>query len=134
MNGPSNTLRPEDYTVLVADDTLANLTLMRELLLSFGFTVLEAKDGFEAVALTRERLPDIVLLDVMMPDVDGLEVCRRLKADSRTAEIPVIFITALADSENIVPALKRVVPILSPNHTEVRKSLLASRRSCRWRA
>lgn len=102
MNGPSNTLRLEDYTVLVVDDTLANLTLMRELLLSYGFTVLEAKDGFEAVALTRERLPDIVLLDVMMPDVDGLEVCRRLKADSRTAEIPVIFITALADSENIV--------------------------------
>ena len=75
---------------------------MREVLLSFGFKVATAGGGAEALAYVGEQLPDIVLLDVMMPDLDGLEACRRLKSDARTAEIPVIFITALAAGEDIV--------------------------------
>ena len=95
-------LRPEGYTVLVADDTMASVVLLRELLLSFGFTVVTAGSGGEALQYAAERAPDIILLDVMMPDLDGFEVCRRLKAAPATADIPVIFITALSESEDIV--------------------------------
>ena len=102
MSESSNSLRPGEYKVLVVDDTLASLTLMSELLRAFGFGVMTAGGGAEAMVLAHGQLPDIILLDVVMPDLDGLEVCRRLKVDRQTADIPVIFITALAQGEDIV--------------------------------
>lgn len=81
--------------ILVVDDEPINLKVMTDLLRdSYGLTV--AKDGRQALArLAGDPLPDLILLDVMMPGMDGVEVCRRLKADSRTADLPVIFITAM---------------------------------------
>jgi signal transduction histidine kinase len=80
--------------VLVVDDESDNRLLLREALEATGYLVVEAKDGAEALARIAERLPDVVLLDVMMPGIDGLEVCKRIKSDKRTAPVPVILVTA----------------------------------------
>ncbi len=83
-------------TILAVDDTPENLDLLRETF-SEEFRVKVATDGERALALAQSGdAPDIILLDVMMPGMDGFEMCRKLKADPRTARIPVIFITALA--------------------------------------
>ena len=87
--------------ILVADDTPSNLELVNEIL-GQEYELIIAVDGAEALALARAELPDLILLDVMMPELDGLEVCRRLKADPETAGIPVIFLTALSDGEALL--------------------------------
>src|SRR5690606_4873525 len=81
--------------VLVVDDLLANVKLLEARLSAEYFDVLCAMNGPDALAICREGRCDIVLLDVMMPGMDGLEVCRRLKADPATAHIPVVMVTAL---------------------------------------
>ena len=82
-------------TILIADDNQA----MREAIIRFveaeGYTALAARNGREALALTLEKQPDLVLLDVTMPDIDGFEVCRQLKDDPRTALIPITMLTVL---------------------------------------
>lgn len=81
-------------TLLVVDDQEANRQLLRELLETAGHTVLVAGDGPTAIELAAERQPDVILLDVKMPGMDGFEVCSRLKAMAETRHIPVIFVTA----------------------------------------
>jgi signal transduction histidine kinase len=87
-------------TVLVVDDEFKNRELLHDLLESEGHTVVEAEDGAQALAKVASEAPDAILLDVMMPELDGLEVCRRLKADSATAPIPVLLVTALTERED----------------------------------
>jgi putative two-component system response regulator len=82
-------------TVLVIDDQPQSLEAMREALHPLGFEVWQALDGETGFHLARERQPDVILLDVMMPGVDGYEVCRRLKADEETRLLPVVFFTGL---------------------------------------
>ena len=82
-------------TVLVVDDTPANLTLLANLL-NKNYRVLLANSGAKALEIAMRSLPDVIVLDVMMPEMDGYEVCRRLKADSRTCDAPVLFLTALS--------------------------------------
>ena len=84
--------------VLIVDDQADNLDILVAHLADSGFELAVATDGGDALALTHERAPDVVLLDVMMPGIDGYEVCRRMKADPRTADVPVIFTTALTDT------------------------------------
>ena len=91
-----STSRP---TVLAVDDTPANLSLLSQLL-GRQYRVQVAVSGAKALELAARRAPDIVMLDVMMPDMDGYEVCRRLKADARTQDVPVIFLTALNGPED----------------------------------
>ncbi len=91
----------EKPVLLVVDDTMSNLELAG-LILGSDHEVLVATDGQQAVALATAEQPDLILMDVMMPVMDGLEACRRLKADPRTREIPVIFLTALTDTEALV--------------------------------
>src|ERR1700761_4604237 len=83
--------------VLVVDDIEVNVRLLEAKLLSEYYTVLSASDGPRALEIARTQAPDIILLDVMMPGMDGLEVCRRLKADPQTRYIPVVMVTALSD-------------------------------------
>jgi DNA-binding response OmpR family regulator len=83
--------------VLVVDDERAIRLLCRVNLAAAGMDVLEATDGSTGLALAREERPDLVLLDVMMPEVDGWTVARELAADERTRDIPVVFLTARAD-------------------------------------
>ena len=83
--------------ILIVDDVAANRDTLRELLDAPHYTVVEAGDGPTALRLAAEAPPDLVLLDVMMPAMDGYEVCRRLRADAHLAEVPVIMVTALDD-------------------------------------
>ncbi len=88
--------------VLVVDDTPTNVSLLLEVLGREGFKVLVARDGDSALEQAQYARPSLILLDVMMPGMDGFETCRRLKANPGTAEIPVIFMTALGDLEDKV--------------------------------
>jgi DNA-binding NtrC family response regulator len=89
-------------SVLVVDDTPTNVAVLLEMLGREGCRVLVARDGDSALEQAQYARPDLILLDVMMPGIDGFETCRRLKRDARTAGIPVIFMTALGDLEDKV--------------------------------
>src|SRR5690606_19356712 len=86
------------HTVLIVDDTPANLSVLLECLGRNGYRVLVAEDGEDALEQVAHAPPDLVLLDVMMPGIDGFETCRRLRANPATRDIPVIFMTALTDT------------------------------------
>ena len=83
-----------------------NLDILQTRLAVHGYEILTATDGEEALAIAREKQPDLILLDVMMPKMDGLEVCRHLKADSSLSFMPVIMVTAKADSKDVVAGLE----------------------------
>jgi len=86
--------------VLVVDDVEINVKLLEAKLASEYYEVLTASNGPVALELAEAELPDVILLDVMMPQMDGFEVCRRLKANPRTADLPVVMVTALSDSSS----------------------------------
>jgi putative two-component system response regulator len=86
-------------TVLCVDDEPSNLQVLKQILQG-DYRLLFARDGRRAIELAQVERPDLILLDVMMPDMDGYEVCRTLKADPRLARVPVIFVTALSDVED----------------------------------
>jgi PAS domain S-box-containing protein len=93
-------------TILVVDDSATNRETLRELLDTKDYRFVEAADGATALRLAAEAPPDLVLLDVVMPNMDGYEVCRRLRADSRLAEVPIIIITALDDQASRLAGLE----------------------------
>jgi diguanylate cyclase (GGDEF)-like protein len=92
----------QDRTVLVIDDTPGNLAVVLDQLSERGYRVLSARDGEEGIRRARLTHPDLILLDIMMPGIDGLETCRQLKSSGDTDDIPVIFMSALADSSDKV--------------------------------
>jgi adenylate cyclase len=91
--------------ILIADDNEANRDILARRLAAHSYDVVMAVDGEEAFACALAKLPDLILLDIMMPKMDGLEVCRRLKADKALPFIPIILITARADTKDIVAGL-----------------------------
>jgi len=104
MNEESNI---EHYKrILVVDDTTANLQLLTNLLTEHGYTVYPASDGELALEFVRTTLPDLVLLDIRMPGMDGFEVCRRLKEDERTRAVPIMFISILEDERDKVQGFR----------------------------
>jgi DNA-binding NarL/FixJ family response regulator len=88
--------------VLIVDDTPGNLALLSDMLSEAGYRVLVATDGISAIEQIQYVKPDIILLDVMMPGIDGFETCKRLKADAATAAIPVLFMTGMSELENLL--------------------------------
>ena len=88
----SKLINPNHTLVLIVDDEVSNINLMSELLEQAGYLVMSAIDGFKAVAACRVRLPDLIILDIQMPLISGLEVRKMLKGDERTANIPIIFL------------------------------------------
>jgi two-component system, cell cycle response regulator len=88
--------------ILVVDDNPLNLRMLADWLATEHYVVNTATDGFEALAKIAAERPDIVLLDVVMPELNGFEVCRRIKADPTMADIPVIMVTALSDVDDLV--------------------------------
>jgi len=92
--------------VLVVDDSQANLILLKAHLGSMGLTAILAENAADGIKMAIEQKPDVVLLDVMMPEIDGFEALRRLKADVRTSSIPVIFVSARDASEDKISGLK----------------------------
>jgi two-component system, cell cycle response regulator DivK len=85
-----------DELVLIVDDNEKNLRLARDVLVLGGFRTVEASSGGEGVAAAVEHLPDVILMDIRLPDMDGTEATRRLRDDPRTARIPVVALTSLA--------------------------------------
>jgi DNA-binding response OmpR family regulator len=92
--------------ILIADDNPANLDIFRTRLTSQGYDVLTAADGEAALAAAREHHPDLILLDVMMPKMDGIEVCRRLKGEAGLPFMPIILVTAKSDPVDVVKGLE----------------------------
>ncbi len=90
--------------VLIVDDSLINLRLLSEILQRHGYAVDTAMNGYAALEMARADPPDLILLDVMMPRMDGYEVCRRLKEGEHTRDVPIIFISALGEVESKVRA------------------------------
>jgi DNA-binding response OmpR family regulator len=95
---------PPRGRVLIVDDTPANLALLSEMLMERGYDVIVATNGPRALALVEASPPDLVMLDVNMPEMDGYEVCRRLHAGERTARLPVIFLSALDETKDKLAA------------------------------
>ncbi|MEK8015399.1 MAG: response regulator [Candidatus Parabeggiatoa sp.] len=89
---------PKSPRILIVDDTPFNIDILSRLLSKRHFDVLIAENGEMALSIVKQKKPHLILLDIMMPGMDGFETCRRLKADSQTEDIPVIFISALTDS------------------------------------
>jgi DNA-binding NarL/FixJ family response regulator len=99
---------PADFrrdTILVVDDTPETLGFLTDTLDGAGFTVLIATDGESALRLMEQITPDLVLMDAMMPGLNGFETCRRLKRDKRSAHVPVIFMTGLTETESVIEGL-----------------------------
>jgi len=110
----------EKGVILVVDDTPTNLDVLLDLLEVDGFKVVVAEDGEIAIALAEYAPPDLILLDVLMPGIDGFETCRRLKNSLSTQEIPIIFLTAVSDNVDKVKGLNlgAVDYITKPLHHE----------------
>ena len=93
-------------TLLLVDDNPTNLQVLRQALHGIDCKMLFAKNGERALSIAAEGHPDLILLDIMMPGIDGFEVCRRLKSDAATEDIPVIFLSALVDTQDKVKGLQ----------------------------
>ena len=101
--------RANSDVVLIVDDVPDNLAVLHDALDESGYTVLVATNGANALQRAAQALPDIVLLDAMMPGMDGFEVARRLKALAATAHIPIVFMTGLTETETWWPRWNRAV-------------------------
>lgn len=100
------TTTSSENTLLIVDDTPENISVLLEFLTHVGFRVLVAQNGQRGIRTAEYALPDLILLDVMMPDLDGFDVCQYLKASPNTQDIPIIFMTALSDADSKVKGLK----------------------------
>jgi len=96
----------QGYTLLIVDDNPTNLGVLTDYLEEQGFEILSADDGYAGLEIAQFVQPNMILLDVMMPGMDGFETCRRLKADNKTQDIPVIFMTALDSTKDKVNGFK----------------------------
>jgi len=92
--------------ILIVDDNPANVKILQTRLASEGYEIVTAADGEEGLAAARQHTPDLILLDVMMPKLDGFEVCRRLRADAAFPFTPIILVTAMADSKDVIAGLE----------------------------
>jgi PleD family two-component response regulator len=99
-------MNPHPDTILVVDDTPANLGVLFTGLRNAGYKVLLNENGEAALKTAMEVMPNLIILDIIMPGTDGFEICRRLKANTRTRDIPVIFMTALTDPVDEVKGLR----------------------------
>lgn len=101
-----SSIESRDATLLIVDDKPQNLRLISDFLAEQGFDLMLSRSGAQAIDKARLAAPDLILLDVRMPDLDGFEVCRQLKEDPRTASVPVIFMTAVDDTEHKVEGFR----------------------------
>lgn len=98
--------RNQPLLVLIVDDVPDNVAVLHDALDESGYTVLVANSGKTALEVAAKAEPDVILLDAIMPEMDGFEVCRKLKANNKTSQIPVIFMTGLTETESVVAAFE----------------------------
>jgi CheY-like chemotaxis protein len=99
---PGKFMNHEQLHILIVDDTIKNIELLDALLREENYQINVALNGQEAIKVAQKVHPDLILLDVMMPELDGFETCKRLKADPQTRDIPIIFLTARSEIEDMV--------------------------------
>ena len=99
-------INPSDYTILIVDDNATNIMLLQAILRRSQYNTISASNGKEALLLMQEHLPDLVLLDIMMPEMDGFEVAKKKNEIDSIKEIPFLFVTALSDTNNMVKGFK----------------------------
>lgn len=97
--------KAQSRVVLVVDDAIDSIHMLNDVLEESHFTVLVALEGAQALTITRNIRPDIILLDAIMPNMDGFETCRQLKLNPQLADVPIIFMTGLSDTEHVVMGL-----------------------------
>lgn len=95
-------INPSEYKILIVDDAMSNVLLLKVLLTNEKFAIATASNGWQALEQVEKENPDLVLLDVMMPDMSGFEVAQHLKSNPNTADIPIVFLTALNSTADIV--------------------------------
>ena len=100
------TFQPEDFLILIVDDIRKNLQLLIEILDQYGYGTTFAVSGSQALERVKVTEPDLILLDLMMPEINGLEVCEMLQKDTKNSEIPIIFLTASNETEHLVQAFE----------------------------
>src|SRR5271154_6065743 len=105
QSSPSGDVKPKS-NLMVVDDQPANLKLLEDLLTQQGHTVRSFPRGRLALEAAARHLPDLILLDINMPEMNGFEVCKRLKADDQLAHIPVLFLSALSETRDKVNAFR----------------------------
>jgi two-component system, sensor histidine kinase and response regulator len=103
---PPSLITPSEVVILIADDLQDNLNIVKAVLGYKGYQVDTAKNGKQVLEQVERRLPDLLLLDIQMPEMNGIEACRQLKANPRFKDIPIIFLTAKADSYDVVDGFK----------------------------
>jgi DNA-binding response OmpR family regulator len=101
-----SSLKITNRHILIVDDVLKNLQLTAQILKDADYTFSLAQDGQNALTLLEQDIPDLILLDIMMPGMDGFEVCRKIKQDERLNEIPIIFLTARNQTEDLIEGFK----------------------------
>lgn len=108
-------------TILIVDDSKFNIKILSDILANKKYQIVQAMDGKKAIELLKRKKPDLILLDIMMPEIDGFEVCHLLKNDSETVDIPVIFISSLDKTKDIVKGFQvgAVDYIIKPFQKEV---------------
>lgn len=99
---PVKSLNPKDFLILVVDDLTTNLKVVGSILDRVGYCTTFATDGTQALERVQKSQPDLILLDVMMPEMNGLELCQKLTTDIRYREIPIIFLTARTETESMI--------------------------------
>lgn len=92
-------------SVLIVDDEPITRNMLRLILERAGFDIVEAEDGLMALLIVAEQKPDVILLDVMMPNMDGLTVCRKLRSNANTATLPIVLLSAKTSSEDMASGL-----------------------------
>jgi two-component system sensor histidine kinase/response regulator len=95
-----------EFLILLVDDNASNLKVLGSVLSSRGYRIALAANGDECLAFVEQQIPDLIFLDIMMPGMNGFEVCEKLKSNSDTKNIPVIFISALANPQHIQKAFE----------------------------
>jgi DNA-binding response OmpR family regulator len=98
--------QPQPEQILLVDDNVTNLQVLHQTLDGRGYKLLVAKNGASALAIAEKAKPSLILLDIMMPEMDGYEVCRRLKGNPALSDIPIIYLSALKDTEDTVKGLE----------------------------
>jgi DNA-binding response OmpR family regulator len=99
-------MNKQQLDILIVDDNPENLSVLGNILGKKNHNLIFAQNGVVALKIVKNRKPSLILLDIMMPNMDGFEVCRQLKQDAILAEIPVIFLTAKTETEDVVAGLK----------------------------
>src|SRR5438874_13812269 len=92
--------------ILIVDDNPTNVKVLQTRLAAEGYEIITAADGEEGLLAAKNQTPDLILLDIMMPKLDGVEVCRRLRADPDFPFTPIIMVTAMADSKDVIAGLE----------------------------